>query len=365
MIQISRLLKTYPGSKYTPVDDLSLEIEDGHFFTLLGPSGCGKSTTLRCIAGLERPDQGEIRVNGVEVFSAAAGNIVPPYKRSLSMVFQSYAIWPHMTVFQNVAYPLKCQKLSSEAIRKEVAWSLDLVGLGHLADRPAPLLSGGEQQRVALARAIAGRSKVILFDEPLSNLDAKLRETMRSEIRALHQQLKFTALYVTHDQEEAFSMSDMVAIMNKGKVRELGSPEALYTTPRSEFGAEFLGARTKVPGTVRGSTDKNLLVVETPLGVIHCRHHDNHQPGTSVFVYVRQSEITPADGAGKPGAPVFSARVESVEFVGDTIDWVGRIGELPVYGRSLLGRPDCRKIREHLNDTINLQIVGACCVPAG
>ncbi|PTM96136.1 ABC transporter ATP-binding protein [Mycoplana dimorpha] len=364
MIQISRLYKTYPGSKYTPVDDLSLEIQDGHFFTLLGPSGCGKSTTLRCIAGLERPDQGEIKINGVSVFSAEAGRNLPPYKRALSMVFQSYAIWPHMTVFQNVAYPLKCQGQSREDIRKEVAWSLDLVGLGHLADRPAPLLSGGEQQRVALARAIAGRSKVILFDEPLSNLDAKLRETMRSEIRALHQQLKFTALYVTHDQEEAFSMSDMVAIMNKGKVRELGSPEELYTTPRSEFGAEFLGARTKVSGTVRGRTDDNLLVVETPLGVVHCRHFADHPPGTSVFVYVRQSEILPSEGAAQPGAPVFSARIDSVEFVGDTIDWVARAGDIALHGRSLLGRPDCKKIREHLNEAIDLQIVSACCVPS-
>ena len=363
MIQISRLFKSYPGSKYTPVDDLSLEIEEGHFFTLLGPSGCGKSTTLRCIAGLERPDQGEIRINGAEVFSGAAGKNVPPYNRPLSMVFQSYAIWPHMTVFENVAYPLKCQKQSKADIRKEVAWSLDLVGLGHLADRPAPLLSGGEQQRVALARAIAGRSKVILFDEPLSNLDAKLRETMRSEIRALHQQLKFTALYVTHDQEEAFSMSDRVAIMNKGKVRELGSPEALYTTPRSEFGAEFLGARTKVPGTVKGSADDGRLAVETPLGVIYCRHHGDHLPGEAVMVYMRQSEIVLSEGVAQPGAPVFSARVDSLEFVGDTIDWLARCGELAVHGRSLFGRPDCSKIRRSLNETIDFQIVGACCVP--
>ncbi|MCS7235891.1 MAG: ABC transporter ATP-binding protein, partial [Armatimonadota bacterium] len=228
-IQLISLRKVYEfrGQRVQAVDGVTLEAPEGQILTLLGPSGCGKTTTLRCLAGLERPDDGEIRFGDRVVFSRARGLFVPPEHRHIGMVFQSYAIWPHMTVFENVAYPLRVRRASPAEIRQRVYAALELVGLAALADRPAPYLSGGQQQRVALARALVYEPEVLLLDEPLSNLDAKVREQVREELRSLQRQLRITTVYVTHDQVEALSLSDVVAVMRDGRVLEVGSPRDL------------------------------------------------------------------------------------------------------------------------------------------
>jgi len=233
------------------VADVSFDIAAGELVTLLGPSGCGKTTTLRSIAGLESPTGGAIRLNGQTVYSAAERRNLPTEKRGVSMVFQSYAIWPHMTVFENVAYGLRVRKQSGAKVTENVHRVLDLVQMRQFADRPASKLSGGQQQRVAVARAIAFSPSVLLFDEPLSNLDAKLRTEMRVEIRELQRRLDITSVYVTHDQEEALAISDRVIVMNHGKIEQIGTPEQIYNRPGSFFVADFVGSANIIPGALR------------------------------------------------------------------------------------------------------------------
>jgi ABC-type Fe3+/spermidine/putrescine transport system ATPase subunit len=232
------------------VDGVSLEVQRGHVFTLLGPSGCGKTTTLRMIAGLERPDEGRIVFAGKTVADASTNAFVPPHKRNLGMVFQSYAIWPHMTVFDNVAYPLRLRRLPKQHIQQKVERVLDLVGMAGFANRPAPDLSGGQQQRVALCRALVYEPDLLLLDEPFSNLDARLRLQMRVEVRLLQQRLGITVLFVTHDQVEALSMSDQIAVLNQGHVEQVGLPSELYDRPASTFVRDFLGQTISLPGNV-------------------------------------------------------------------------------------------------------------------
>jgi len=233
------------------VDRTSLDIRRGEVFTLLGPSGCGKTTTLRLVAGLEQPDAGEITLRGRLVASAARRLFVPPNRRNLGMVFQSYAIWPHMTVFDNVAYPLELRGLTRAAIREKVARVLDLVGLGGLEARAATLLSGGQMQRLALCRALVYEPDLLLLDEPFSNLDAKLREQMRVELKLLQRRLGITVLFVTHDQVEALSLSDRIAVMHRGRVEQVGPPRRLYERPASAFVRDFLGQTVILRGRVR------------------------------------------------------------------------------------------------------------------
>ncbi|HXE00128.1 MAG TPA: ABC transporter ATP-binding protein [Candidatus Acidoferrum sp.] len=224
------------------VDAVSLEVADGRLLTLLGPSGCGKTTTLRMIAGLEQNDAGRIVIGDRVVSDPAAGLFVAPERREIGMVFQSYAIWPHMTVFANVAYPLEVRRRPSAEVRERVQGALRLMEMAHLADRPATALSGGQQQRVAIARALVFQPRVLLMDEPLSNLDAKLREQMRVELRALQQRLGITTVYVTHDQEEAMVLSDEIAVMHEGRVLQVAGPETIYTRPANRTVAAFVGA---------------------------------------------------------------------------------------------------------------------------
>src|SRR3954471_6480927 len=224
------------------VDDIDLAIEHGEFVTLLGPSGCGKTTTLRMVAGLERNDTGSIVIGGRVVSDAPAGLFVPPDLRKLGMVFQSYAIWPHMTVFDNVAYPLSVRHVAKAEIRERVMTALRLVEMERYADRPAPALSGGQQQRVAIARALVFEPEVLLLDEPLSNLDAKLRTQMGDEFRALQKRLGITSLYVTHDQAEAMALSDRVVVMHGGHILQIGTPEEIYQRPVSRLVAAFFGS---------------------------------------------------------------------------------------------------------------------------
>ena len=252
-ISIESLSMEYgtPGSGHKALDDVSLEIRDNEFFTLLGPSGCGKTTTLRCIAGLEQPDLGSIRLGNSEFFDADKGTNVPLNERDIGMVFQSYAIWPHMSVFENVAFPLKVardKQHSRDDIRRMVGEALDTVNLGGFGDRSPTQMSGGQQQRVALARAIVRKPRLLLLDEPLSNLDALLREDMRRELKRLQQQLGVTTVYVTHDQAEALEMSDSIAVLNHGALVQIGSAEDIYRRPRDAFVAGFMGSPNLLQG---------------------------------------------------------------------------------------------------------------------
>jgi iron(III) transport system ATP-binding protein len=243
MIDVEDLRIEYPieGRTHVAVRDVSLHVAAGEFFTLLGPSGCGKTSTLRSIAGLEQPARGRVRIGDSVVFDAGRGIDTPAHRRDVSMVFQSYAIWPHLSVEQNVAFPLEVARVPAAERSRRVREALELVGLAQIGDRSATQLSGGQQQRVAIARGIVRRSAVLLLDEPLSNLDAKLREQMRIELRALLKQVGVTALYVTHDQEEALALSDRIAVMDAGRVLEIGTPADLYLRPATRFAATFLG----------------------------------------------------------------------------------------------------------------------------
>ena len=241
------LTKKFTGM--AAVDDLRLEIKDGEFVSLLGPSGCGKTTTLRLVAGFLQPDAGEIRVNDKIISSAST--LIPPERRNMSMIFQSYAIWPHMTVFQNVAYGLKFKKLAGREVDEKTERLLRVVHLEALKARYPAELSGGQQQRVALARALVVEPQILLLDEPLSNLDANLREEMRFEIRRLHEEFGITTIYVTHDQAEAMVTSDRIVVLNKGRMVQVGTPSEIFDQPRTRFVAEFIGKTNILSGQLQ------------------------------------------------------------------------------------------------------------------
>ncbi|WP_243134398.1 ABC transporter ATP-binding protein [Enterocloster asparagiformis] len=249
VITINHVTKSF--GDVTVLKEFTEEFQDGEFITFLGPSGCGKTTMLRIIAGFEKPTTGEIRIDGKVVSSKDV--FVPPEKRGIGMVFQSYAVWPHMNVFDNVAYPLKIQKVPKAEIKEKVEEILEIVHLSQYANRMPSQLSGGQQQRVALGRALIGQPKLLLLDEPLSNLDAKLRESMRFEIKEIQRKLKITVVYVTHDQVEAMTMSDRVFVINRGVVQQVGSPMEIYRRPKNQFIADFVGKVNFIKGQVNGS----------------------------------------------------------------------------------------------------------------
>lgn len=269
------------------LDDLSLAINGGEFMVLLGPSGCGKTTLLRAIAGLEVPDSGAISMRGETVFSSERGIDVPAERRRLGMMFQSYALWPNMTAFRNVAYPLTCQKLGKKEIEEEVRTAFKLVGVPELADRYPGEMSGGQQQRVALARAVVGHRDIVLFDEPLSNVDAKVRQEVRVELLALQRQLGFAAVYVTHDQHEALSLADRVAVMSKGRLVQVGTPPEIYSSPATRFVANFVGPLNQLSGVVH-SADAEWAWIDTEVGRVagSCRLH-RPEVGSEATVVVR------------------------------------------------------------------------------
>lgn len=317
---LSMRYKTERGQTQA-VDGVSFEIPEGKMYSLLGPSGCGKTTTLRCIAGLEKPDLGEIIIGTQTVFSVDKHILVPPHRRSIGMVFQSYATWPHMTVFENVAYPLREQKRPSDEIVRRTHEVLQIVGLRGLEKRYPPELSGGQQQRVALARALIKQPTVLLFDEPLSNLDAKLRERMRVEIRELQQRLGITALYVTHDQSEALAISDVIAVMDAGRIIDVGGPIEIYHRPKSLFAAEFVGESNSFKGEIVGhNANANLIQVVTPQGSLLCGLWDSDNADGSVVVCVRPEKIAVYGEKPDLRVNVWTGTIKSLNFQGDHFD---------------------------------------------
>jgi ABC-type Fe3+/spermidine/putrescine transport system ATPase subunit len=291
------------------VDRASLDIVDGELFTLLGPSGCGKTTLLRLIAGFYRPpDEGEIRFGERRVDGLA------PYERNIGMVFQNYALWPHMTVRGNVTYGLRVRKLAAAEIAQRLERGLRQVNLAGLEDRYPGQLSGGQQQRVALARALVLNPDILLLDEPLSNLDAKIRVQVRGEIRQLQQSLGITTVYVTHDQEEALSLSDRVAVMRDGRIQQVAAPKELYERPVNRFVADFVGTNNFIPGVCKALGPER-IAVETPLGLVHGRAADGVAAGARCVLAVRPENMTLGAGADN----VLDGRVTFASYLGSTL----------------------------------------------
>jgi ABC-type Fe3+/spermidine/putrescine transport system ATPase subunit len=304
------------------VDQVSFSIEPGEIFTLLGPSGCGKTTTLRLVAGLEEPDDGEILVNGTPVAAPRRGVFVAPDKRALGMVFQSYAIWPHLTVFENVAFPLRVRRESAAAILQRVHQVLEGVGLTGLAERGATQLSGGQQQRVALARALVYAPALLLLDEPLSNLDAKLREQMRLEIRGLQRKLNLTILYVTHDQAEAMTLSDRIAVVQRGRFEQVGTPGEVYETPATPFVAEFLGRTVTFEGKVAKNGTSYWVDLVSNRARIELRKDwgSSFNDGELVHVLTRPEDIEVLPN-GELENNQLAAKIQQTDYLGDHIEY--------------------------------------------
>jgi iron(III) transport system ATP-binding protein len=289
-IEIKKLFKRFKD--VVAVNRIQLEVNKGEMLTLLGPSGCGKTTTLRCIAGLEKPEEGDIVIDGKSMLSEG---FVPSSKRGIGMVFQNYAVWPHMKVFSNIVYGLKLQKISKSIIRERAQQVLELVGLAGLEDRYPAQLSGGQQQRVALSRALVTNPKVLLLDEPLSNLDAKLREELRFEIKSLVRRMGITAVYVTHDQAEAMVISDRIAVMDSGNVMQIGTPHEIYKQPVNRFVADFIGTMNFMSGeVVQFLQETNQVSVRTNFSdKMVCTTPDSMvvSPGTMVYASIRPEDV--------------------------------------------------------------------------
>ncbi|HEY8471831.1 MAG TPA: ABC transporter ATP-binding protein [Natronosporangium sp.] len=324
-VEITGLRKVFNGK--AAVDGVDLSVRRGETLVLLGPSGCGKTTTMRSIVGLEDPDEGRITIEGRVVFDAAKRLHIPANERGIGMVFQSYAIWPHMTVRENVQFPLKIQKVSKREATERVDQTLALLGLTELAPRPASLLSGGQMQRVALARSLAMRPSVLVLDEPLSNLDARLRERLRIELKELHQSLQTTSLYVTHDQGEALALADRIGVMHEGKIVQLTDPVDLYRRPATQFVADFLGATNFLPGVLAADGDTAGIVLTgdgDTSAVIRTGYPPRGAAGDQVTLSIRPEAvgIAPVTG-GEPAVDnVVEGMVAVASFMGDHTQYV-------------------------------------------
>jgi iron(III) transport system ATP-binding protein len=300
------------AGRVVAVNDFTYDFPPGKLVTLLGPSGCGKTTVLRCVAGFYEPDRGDIFIGGQRI------NHLPPYERPTGTVFQHYALFPHMTVYENVAYGLKIKKLPEKVIREKVAQGLALLQLSGLEDRSPNQLSGGQQQRVAIARVLVNEPQVLLFDEPLSNLDAKLRVSLRGEIRALQERLGITTIYVTHDQEEAMSISQSVVIMNAGKIEQSGTPWEVYRRPQTSFVAEFIGTTNFLRGEVSEVTDHSIRV-SLQGSQITVSKTAGFNPGDKVLIVLRPEMIRFAEGGGRGTLP---GKIQEVSFLGSMVRYV-------------------------------------------
>lgn len=331
-LRISSLSKSFPnvhgGDRALALDGVDLTAPKGAFVTLLGPSGCGKSTLLNLIAGLEKPTAGKIEIDGRVVVDCDADNYAPPGERNVAMVFQSYAIWPHMTVRENIEFPIR---FGSRAIRDRAEIhragesALRKVRLEQFADRPAPLLSGGQQQRVSLARALAQEPALLLLDEPLSNLDASLREEMQREIRSIVTEAGITAVYVTHDQHEALSMSDVIVLLRDGRVEQIGSPREIYARPRTRFAAQFVGSSNLFEASVVGiDVEAREWTASTPIGTLRVSLQEGRPvvPGASVTLVLKPEDIRvlPARSGHEPDCNVIEATVDSSVYLGSRVE---------------------------------------------
>jgi iron(III) transport system ATP-binding protein len=325
-VDVQHLVKLFGNDR--AVDDISFSIPRGKFLTLLGPSGCGKTTTLMSIAGLHGIDAGTIRVGGVTYTSKDEGLFLPPEKRDIGMVFQSYAIWPHMTVAQNVAYPLEIRKVAPTEIADRVAETLRLVGLGDMADKLATQLSGGQQQRTALARAIVSRPRLLLFDEPLSNLDLKLREQMRVELKRIQSEVGITSIYVTHDQAEALVMSDEIIVMSKGRIQQKGGPHEIYARPVNAYVSNFIGVANLLKARVVRVTTPGCGEVELSEGgalvTLPCQLGQGIKAGEQAVVSVRPENVHATRDNGS-GARI-EGEVLAAIFLGNYVDCRVRSG---------------------------------------
>jgi iron(III) transport system ATP-binding protein len=333
MISIRKLQKTFQAQqgRVDALKSIDLEVAEGEFCVLLGPSGCGKTTTLRCVAGLERPDGGEIEISGRLVNSRSSGIYVPAEKREIGMVFQSYAIWPHMNVFQNVAFPLTQgqKRVAKSLVTEKVRTALKRVQLDGLEDRPATDLSGGQQQRVAMARAMVTDSKVLLMDEPLSNLDARLREQMRVELRKITKAIGVTTLYVTHDQAEALSLGDKVCVMNHGEILQMARPHEVYARPVNLFVAQFVGEMNFVKAEVLGPGQ-----VGCSLGRLQVLLPNGVSTGATITVAIRPEHVKVVPAASGSAAHVLG-KVTSKNYLGDAA-----LLEVEINGTTLLAKLD-------------------------
>ncbi len=324
-VKVRAVVKEFGKANVRAVDGVSFDVEQGELLVLLGPSGCGKTTTLRMIAGLEEPDAGEIWLGDRLVSSAERNVFVPTEKRNIGMVFQSYAIWPHMTVFDNVAYPLRVRHVKQGEVHERVTRTLDLVGLQGLARRSATELSGGQQQRVALARALVFEPRLLLLDEPLSNLDAKLRVRMRTELRHLQLQTGITTVFVTHDQAESMALADRIIVMNKGNIEQVGNPEEIYERPRSQFVSEFVGSINVFHAEVAevaasASGERDLVTVRRGAQWIRCHASPeaNLRLGQRVLISIRPEKLSlaPSRTVGTQ-LNVWEGRVATAAYYGD------------------------------------------------
>jgi iron(III) transport system ATP-binding protein len=338
VLKVQSLFTEYAGEHGAVVkaaQDVSFEVPEGKLFTLLGPSGCGKTTTLRSIAGLEKPTSGEIEVGGRTVYSSSKGIFVAPNKRNFGMVFQSYAIWPHMNVFANVAFPLEVRRLARKDIREKVMRVLTAVQLEHLVDRDATKLSGGQQQRLALARALVMEPQLLLLDEPLSNLDAKLRDRMRIELKRLQRDLGLTTVYVTHDQSEALALSHQIAVMNDGFVVQVGTPRQIYETPHNQFVADFVGTTNFIGGTVT-SIEGGRCVVASTVGELKAQASEAVTRNAAVIVSVRPEdiELSELEPPAADGETIIRAIVEAKDFLGEYLDFHAKVGDVVLQARA-------------------------------
>jgi len=315
-IEIKNLFKRFKNT--VAVNHIQLEVSQGEMLTLLGPSGCGKTTTLRCIAGLEKPDEGDIVIDGKSMLSEG---FIHPSKRGIGMVFQNYAVWPHMKVFNNIAYGLKLQKISKKTIQERALNAMELVGLKGLEDRYPSQLSGGQQQRVALARALVRNPKVLLLDEPLSNLDAKLREKMRFEIKSLVKRMGITSVYVTHDQAEAMVISDRIAVMESGNVVQIGTAQEIYMKPANKFVADFIGAMNFISAEiVQAPQDTATVYVRTEFSEKMSCTTDGIMsvtPGEKVFASIRPEDVEIFAEPPKAGENLFKGTIAHKAYLGN------------------------------------------------
>jgi len=350
MLTVENLFKQYVSDDGTPgggVFGASFDIAEGELFTLLGPSGCGKTTTLRSIAGLEKPEGGRITLAGRAIYDAAQGLNIPMYQRDIGMVFQSYAIWPHMNVYENAAYPLKVTRghgLNARQIREKVRGILALVGLEEFINRPSTQLSGGQQQRLALARALTREPALLLLDEPLSNLDAQLREQMRAELKRLQRETGVTAIYVTHDQSEALAISDRIAVMDKGLIMQIGPPREIYERPTSEFVANFIGSTNLLRGLLKSdATAGSVGLIETRLGPLTCSFTADVKASPAIGVVIRPENVVIEPAASSAAAAIpdtnrCGGTVINETYLGEIVEYETRVGNETILVRTRPGK---------------------------